>query len=158
MGDFPPVAHPIFNRFKIGNVRLDRYYHAEVHVNFCSRRLSSSCFIEHSIFLIAHYLIYVVRHVAFALFAPPAMVNQRNKTKKDKATPTLFASSEKGHSKPVLKLRLHRPREASPVDKSVSQNGSIRSEITPPPPVQPEDISAAKEALSQLLGSRTHRQ
>ena len=48
--DFPLIAHPILNRFKIGNVGFDRYSHAEVHVKFCSWRLSFFCFIEHSIF------------------------------------------------------------------------------------------------------------
>lgn len=112
--------------------------------------------------LIALYLICIVCHIMLALFAPPAMVNQHKRTKKakknDKTTPTSSASLKKGSSKPALKLRLHGPHETSPLDESLSQNGSIHTEITPPPPVPPQDIAAAKKAMLQLLGSQPHRQ
>ena len=46
LDDFPLIANPILNRFKIGNLGFDPYCNMEVHANFCGRRLSSFCFIE----------------------------------------------------------------------------------------------------------------
>jgi hypothetical protein len=46
LDDIPPVAHPILNRFKIGNVGFNLYCYTEVHAKFYGGRLSSCCFIE----------------------------------------------------------------------------------------------------------------
>ena len=108
-------------------------------------------------------MILIARHTTLALFAAPAMVNQRNKTKKaknnNKPTSTLSTNAKNGSSarkgpSPVLipKLWLHGPHAVSPVDKLVSDHGSIHTKIMPPLSVPPHDIAEAKKAMSKLLG------
>jgi hypothetical protein len=42
LDDFPPVAHPILNRFEIGNVGFDLYCHTEVHEKFRGNRCNTA--------------------------------------------------------------------------------------------------------------------